>query len=242
MRIWRRRCSSKPTPIARRLLAAVACLSLTVPACSSHEHESTKTYRGQVLDQDTGQPIAGAIVVGLYLGSRGLSGATSCNGAESAVSDEHGWYSLPLDETKQPPMLSAYKTGYGFGRSTRMARCSALDSCRIARFQWNETNTRGSIIEIEKETYKNYQEAVLASKERETVYLKSLSSREERLFEIYRLALTTSCGAKPKVSQGRVPMLEAILDEEENLRASEDVIRATRLQLKLARTLAEREK
>ena len=72
---------------------AVTVFALLVGGCDLFGEQ---TQRGRVLDQDTGEPIAGAIVVGRYMG--GISwGGSSCNRAESAVSDAQGWFELPVD-------------------------------------------------------------------------------------------------------------------------------------------------
>ena len=76
---------------------AVTVFALLVGGCDLFGEQ---TQRGRVLDQDTGEPIAGAIVVGRYMG--GISwGGSSCNRAESAVSDAQGWFELPVDRSRR---------------------------------------------------------------------------------------------------------------------------------------------
>ena len=84
----------------------VALLAGLLAGCSDSAPPQPTVKRGQVIDQDTEKPIPGVIVVGTYEGSRGFEGASSCNRVESAVSDEDGWFTLPLDPNAGPVLLS----------------------------------------------------------------------------------------------------------------------------------------
>ena len=66
--------------------------------------------RGRVTMQDTGMPIAGALVVGKYMGSIAWAGA-SCDRVESAVSDQEGWFTIPTDSTGKPPFKGGLTAG-----------------------------------------------------------------------------------------------------------------------------------
>ena len=59
--------------MAKHAIAIAALASLVATGCSEAGPQATE-FRGRVIDQDTDQPIAGAIVVGKYVGSRGARG------------------------------------------------------------------------------------------------------------------------------------------------------------------------
>ena len=116
----------------------VTAFALLVGGC---DLSGERMQRGRVLDQDTGEPIAGAIVVGRYMG--GISwGGSSCNRAESAVSDAQGWFELPVDRKDGTPLMEAYKRGYDRGNSTRHAYLENAwtREWRILVQRWDETN------------------------------------------------------------------------------------------------------
>ena len=65
----------------------IALFALLAGGCSEAGPAATE-FRGRVIDQDTGQPIAGAIVVGKYMGSRGPEGAPHATASRVAVSSQ----------------------------------------------------------------------------------------------------------------------------------------------------------
>ncbi len=96
--------------LAAAAFASAAWLHLTTPT----------EMRGRVVDQDTNEPIAGAIVVARYFG--GISwGGSSCNRAESAISDADGWFTFPIDAAAGGALMEAYKRGYDRGNISKSA-------------------------------------------------------------------------------------------------------------------------
>lgn len=201
-------------------LEAYCCVTIMLMAlvsgCSGGPTEAVN--RGRVIDQETGQGIAGAIVVGKYMGSRGPEGASSCNRVESAVSDQEGWFSLPTDPQGKPPFMEAYHRGFRVGISPRHAFNGAGPEKSIYKWQvqisqWDQDNKRAHILHVEPQVYDSEKEALEASREWKDVYLKQFrGTKEEWLFELRRLS--TSCGGPPQTSDGLVPFLEAIYQEQ----------------------------
>lgn len=104
-----------------RLLPALISLLLLLPltACGL----SSGSISGKVLEEGTGKPISGAIVVVRWKGyvSAIVDAQTVCVYVESATTDERGKYRVggwsksstmgPVFDVK--PVVSAYKVGYG---------------------------------------------------------------------------------------------------------------------------------
>ena len=212
-------------------LASVA-LVLLVGGCDLLGENS---QRGQVLDQDTGEPIAGAIVVGRYMGGGSWAGS-GCNRAESAVSDAQGWFELPVDRKDGTPMMEAYKRGYDRGNPARYAflKSAWTREWRISVQKWNDSNTQATQVGIEPEIYRTEATAKAASGEDVNVHLrKSRGIHEERLRQLR--VFQDDCAGHPRSSVGLVPFIEGILSEQMELGESEDVLDITRRRLARAR-------
>jgi hypothetical protein len=198
----------------------IATLAMFVVACSEAGPQPTE-FRGRVIDQDTGQPIAGAIVVGRYTGSRGFEGSTSCNFVESAVSDQDGWFTMPIDSRYGQPLMEAYHQGYRWGRSTRWAQRAAdgdLAHWQVQVVKWNPEVTRGTLVRYEPTIYFSEPDAIAASRQYMDVYLKSFNgTREARLDELHRLTNAGICGGRRGTTAGPRPFFEAIYAEEVKL-------------------------
>jgi hypothetical protein len=194
-------------------LASLA-LVLLVGAC---DLLGEKSQRGQVLDQDTGEPIAGAIVVGRYMGGGSWAGS-GCNRAESSVSDAQGWFELPVDRDAGPVLKEAYKRGFDRGNIPRKA---FLDNYwtrewRVAVQTWDETNRKSTLVRIEPEVYRFESTAKTASGEVANVYVRRTNgNREDRVMSL-RL-FQVDCAGPPRSTAGLVPFIEAILREQEEL-------------------------
>ena len=140
-------------PEARQFVLAVTVFALLVGGC---DLSGERMQRGRVLDQDTGEPIAGAIVVGRYMG--GISwGGSSCNRAESAVSDAQGWFELPVDRKDGTPLMEAYKRGYDRGNPTQACipgRIAWTREWRVSVQKWNDSQHAAEIVRVEPEVYR----------------------------------------------------------------------------------------
>jgi len=199
------------------LAAIIAVAALLAGGCSEAGPTPTE-FRGRVIDQDTGKPIAGAIVVGKYMGSRGFEGASSCNRVESAVSDSEGWFTLPLDPRDGGPLMEAYHRGYRWGRSPRWAEQAVdgnLAHWQIQVVEWNADNSRAKLLRYEPTIYSSQARAFEASRQEIDVYLKPFTgSREQRLDELHRVSNAGSCNASQRTTAGPVPFFEAIYAEQ----------------------------
>lgn len=223
-----------------RLLGAVA---FVLAGCSGGAPPQATVNQGQVLDQDTGQPIAGVIVVGVYRGSVSGSGATSCNRVESAVSDPQGWFELPLDPEAGPLAMEGYHRDYRHGWPVRVPTCGINgdpEQCQVWQDRRDDTDNVVSIVK-EPTIYHGKEEATKAARYWQDLYLKRFEgTREERIRELWRLPI--SCLAPPKSSLGLVPFLEAILHEQIELGDSTDAIRSTNERIETARKVLQRRK
>lgn len=104
-----------------RLLLALVSLLLLLPLCACGL--SGGSISGKVLEEGTGKPISGAIVVVRWKGyvSAIVDARTVCVHVESATTDEMGNYKVngwrksstigPVFEVN--PVVSAYRAGYG---------------------------------------------------------------------------------------------------------------------------------
>ena len=198
----------------------VAAFALLVVACSEAGPPPTE-FRGRVIDQDTGQPIAGAIVVGKYTGSRGFEGSTSCNLVESAVSDQDGWFTMPIDPRYGGPLMEAYHRGYKWGRGPRWAENGIdgnVNHWQVQVVEWNADNSRAKLVRYEPTIYGSQREAIAASRQDMDVYIRSFSgTREARLDELHRLTNAGICGGRRGTTAGPRPFFEAIYTEEVEL-------------------------
>jgi len=218
------------------LLCAIV---LSLSACSGSPPPPTQqaVNKGQVIDQDTGQPIPGVIVVARYTGGRGLEGASSCNRVETTVSDENGRFELPLDPQAGPLLMEGYHKDYRHGYPVRVPTCGINGDPAQCQIWQDRRDDNDDVVSVVKEPmiYHGEDAAMKAARYREDVYLKRFKgTREERLQELWRLQSGNSCLAPPKTSQGLVPFLEAILQEEMSLRDSPDSIRITNERIETA--------
>ena len=202
------------------LAAFIAVVALLADGCSGAGPVPTE-FRGRVIDQDTGQPIASAIVVGKYVGSRGFEGASSCNRVESAVSDNEGWFTLPLDPRDGGPLMEAYHRGYRWGRSTRTAWPGTdgnVNHWQVTIYKWDAENRHAKIVRTEPTIYASQAKAFEASRQELDVYLKPFSgAREDRLRELHRLTNAGSCNSPHRTTAGPVPFFNAIYAEQVEL-------------------------
>src|SRR5262249_15471798 len=116
--------ATAPAVLAALLLAA-GCHSAEPPKPA----EVTQT-RGRVLDQATGLPVPGTIVIAKYRGGVAWGGG-SCNRVESAVADQNGEFVLPLDPRLGARYMEAYHRDYGLARPPRYAVGIAPDKWQI---------------------------------------------------------------------------------------------------------------
>src|SRR4249920_10951 len=139
-----------PLGVRGALLAAM--LAVIVGACAA-EKPPTES-RGRVNDQETGQGIAGAIVFGRYMGSIAWGGG-ACNRVESTVSDQDGWFALPLDPDSGPILLEAYHRDYVHGNATKYAFVEDLSRSiwKVKVVKWDEANRYAKIVAIEPTAY-----------------------------------------------------------------------------------------
>ena len=220
-----------------RLMLALGIVVLVANGCSRAEPPLPTENRGRVIDQDTGLPIAGALVVGKYMGSIAWAGA-SCDRIESAVSDDQGWFTIPTDSIGKPPFMEAYSPGYGRGKGPRFATNGAqghLDKWEVEVFVWDEANRLGKYASTEPTIYRSKREAQEASREWKDVYLRRFKgTREERIMDLSILSGGGSCGGGAQTSSGPVDFLEAIYQEQVALNASEGRLELTRSTIRLA--------
>ncbi len=97
-------------------------LLLTLPACAT---APLQPVQGQVLEEGTNKPIAGAIVVGLWYGTSApgffVDSRTVCYHVETAATDEAGRFTFPPTEKEYKyrdghhyTSTIAYKPGYHY--------------------------------------------------------------------------------------------------------------------------------
>jgi hypothetical protein len=235
---YRERTVAASTLRPRHCALLLGALLIALSGCSGSAPppQQETANRGQVIDQDTGQPIPGVIVVARYVGSVAASGASSCNRVETAVSDENGWFELPLDPKAGPLLMEGYHKEYRHGYPVRVPTCleGHPDQCQIWQDRRDDNDDVVSVVK-EPKIYHGAEAAKEAARYRKDVYLKRFKgTREERLRELWRLQSGNSCLAPPKTSEGLVPFLEAILQEEIALGDSRDSIRDTNERIKWA--------
>jgi hypothetical protein len=214
-----------------RAVLAIGILAVLANGCSRAAVPLPTESRGRVVDQDTGMPIAGALVVGKYMGSIAWAGA-SCDRIESAVSDQEGWFTIPTDSNGKPPFMEAYSRGYGRGKGPRRATNGAegdLEKWQVEVFLWDANNRQGKLVSTESTIYRSKREAEEASREWKDVYLRRFKGgREEHLMELRRLVNGGICGGGPHTSSGPIEFLETIHGEQIALDESQSQLARTR--------------
>ena len=208
--------------------------------CSSSAPPQETVNRGRVIDQDTGRPIPGVVVVGTYRGSVRGSGATSCNRVESAISDPDGWFELPLDPDAGPLSMEGYHRDYRHGWPVRVPVCGIKGDGNASECQvWQQHRDNSDrVVSVVKEPtiYHTEADAAKAARYRKDLYLRRFEgTREERLQELWRLPAANSCMARPKTSPGLLSFLEAIRQEQMALGDSSDAIRSTTQRIEMAK-------
>jgi len=102
--------------ILTRVALCIVALSLTA-ACRTGQ-EQWGPFRGQVVDFDTGDPIAGAHVMVMWLRERpALHLAQSFYDARETTSDADGWFEIPYERRwmtafVSDPAISVFVPGY----------------------------------------------------------------------------------------------------------------------------------
>lgn len=202
-------------------------LAASFAALAGCDLAGESVHRGRVIDQDTGEPVAGAIVAGRYMG--GLNwGGMSCNRAESAVTDAQGRFELPIDPREGTPLMEAYKHGYDRGGPHRHAilKTEWPREWRVVVLKWSNGNATPEIASEEPGIYRTQSAALEASGEKRDVFVRrSRSVGAERLKELH--GFQKHCQGPPHVSDGMKPFLEAILREQVELGDREDAIAIT---------------
>jgi hypothetical protein len=225
------------SPLRRHAVVAACSFVLFANSWSGSAAPLPTESRGRVIDQDTEMPIAGALVVGKYIGSIAWAGA-SCDRIESAVSDQEGWFTIPTDSNGKPPFMDAYSRGYGRGNSSRHAFNGAegdIGKWQVEVQRWDADNRRAKVLSIEPTIYRSQLEAEEASRERKDVYLRRFKgNREEYLMELRALVNTGVCGGGPQTSSGPIEFLEAIHGEQVALGESQSQLARTRDVIEIA--------
>jgi len=196
-----------------------------------------KVHRGRVIDQDTREPVAGAIVSGRYFG--GVSwGGSSCNRAESTVSDAQGRFELPLDPKAGSLHLEAFKRGYVRGSRPRLAvpKKDGRGEWQVSVQKWNEANTMVEAVTIEPEVYRSEAAAKAASGEDVDVFVRRApADRDAHIRELW--GYQKDCPGPTRTSEGLVPFLQEILKDQTEL-GDASGIKSTHQWIEMARTPA----
>lgn len=81
--------------------------------CAGFSYHFGSEYKGLVVDQKTGEPIAGVVVVGswTYVIPSAGGGTTRCRDAREAVTDDKGEFSIP-NISYGEFSIAIYKVGY----------------------------------------------------------------------------------------------------------------------------------
>ncbi|MCC6193722.1 MAG: hypothetical protein IT518_04565 [Burkholderiales bacterium] len=176
-----------------------------------------KVHRGRVIDQDTREPVPGAIVSGRYFG--GVSwGGSSCNRAESTVSDAQGWFELPLDPKSGPLLLEGFKRGYVRGNRPLYAfpKKDGSGEWQVSIQKWNEASTKVETVTIAPEVYPSEAAAKAASgQDRDVFVRKAPADRDAHIRELW--GYQKDCTGPPRSSDGLVPFLQEILKDQTEL-------------------------
>jgi hypothetical protein len=220
--------------VGRQPAAAATLLAMLVMVgCNAAPPPVSTESRGRVIDEETGQGIAGALVVGRYMGSIAWAGA-SCDRVESATADQNGWFTIPNDSDGKAPFLIAYHRGYGRGYNVRYAVGISAEPPQWQVWQARRDENAVVVSVVKEPTiYRSEREAHEASREWRDISLRPFKgTREERLFELRRL--TTSCGGPPQTSEGLVAYLEAIYEEQLATGETPSQLARTRDLIKLA--------
>jgi hypothetical protein len=201
--------------------------------------DGQKEVKVQVLDASTMQPVAGAIVVGGYYGP-GRNGWV-CGYSESAVSDENGWVTLPNDQDERirslsdryrifgPVLESAYKRGYKkLPLPLKVAKYRIDVRTENKKEYWEEIWYISQLV-LDSELWENNpswvilpdkypdgKAALLASRERSTIYLypSAAKTKEERERELRWI--TPICSKYPfpwSSSEGGLAAEKAVFQE-----------------------------
>jgi hypothetical protein len=179
---------------------------------------------GHVIDQDTGEAIPGAVVVGRYEGL--INGAQGCTRIESAVTDQQGRFEFSLDHRSGSLITAAYAKGYTRGKPLRYAvqpEASNPQKWQVAVLRWNAQNTSSEIARLEPEVFWSERAARERAREFIDVYLRrSAADRESRLRDLQAWLIEGSCAGGARSSEGAVPFFTGVLQELEELGATDE--------------------
>jgi hypothetical protein len=207
-----------------RAVALALLIGVLGAGCSRAAPEPTES-RGQVFDQDTLLPIAGAFVVGRYMGSFGAHNSPACNRIEGAITDANGWFTLPLDKGSGILLINAFAPGYTRGDGPR--RALQTDPSQPSKWQvvvdkWNPETSRWEWGYTEPQVYGSEREALDASGERRNVFIKkSMAKGKARLDEIRVMRGDGLCGGPATSSVGSTAYFQGILEEQIRLGADD---------------------
>lgn len=213
--------------VSRQLAAATLLAMLLVVACNAAPPPFSTESRGRVIDEETGQGIAGALVVGRYMGSIAWAG-TSCDRIESATADHDGWFTIPNDSNGKSPFLEAYHRGYQRGYNVRYAVGLSAEPPKWQVWQARRDENAVVISVVKEPTiYHSQREAQEASRERRDISLRPFKgTREERLLSLRGPSGAGICGGGAQTTAGPVEFLRAIYEEEVELGAPASELRS----------------
>ena len=115
--------------LRRSFLALTAMLcAVAIWGCVRMPAWTFERFTGHVVEQGTGQPISGAIVLGLWEETRGslAHSTTLCVRAETAVTDTRGNYGVPKVRGDNPNRFYVYKPGYVFDEQVHFDPLSSM--------------------------------------------------------------------------------------------------------------------
>ena len=231
--------------VGRQLTVAATLLSmLLMIGCNAAPPPPVQAEsRGRVIDEETGQGIAGAIVVGRYMGSIAWAG-TSCDRIESATADQDGWFAIPNDSDGKAPFLEAYHRGYGRGYNLRYAVGLSAEPP-----QWQVWQARRDehavVVSVVKEPtiYRSEREAQEASRQWRDISLRPFKgTREERLMSLSVQSGAGICGGGAQTTAGPIEFLEAIYREQIELNDDPSHLAGTREDIEMAQRATARAK
>jgi hypothetical protein len=104
-----------------RLVAGLVLVVSLTGACGGHLIYPSGPYRGRVIDADTGQPLAGAVVVARWFLEHPLAvhGTATAYDVDEVLTDDQGGFVIPrrthatLVGSIQEPRFTIYALGYG---------------------------------------------------------------------------------------------------------------------------------
>ena len=220
-----------PLETAAALLVLLLGPACSTPAGDSWGQPTLDTVRGQVIDRDTGLPLADVHVLALYEHDNGMLGHSEdvCIDVAYTLTIADGYYGFAKDRYGSP-LVIFYKTGYTLARSPHYVteRLEPIDGKAQVRSVAVETYLKTGKV-LREEIFPTRAEAERAAGAGDRYLSRFSGDKATRMKQLQGYVTTASCPQAGAQLKKEAPYLNAIYFEFAGLAVTRDELERLRV-------------